>query len=262
MRLLLLAVLFSIAAVAADEGQFRTWREYLGGADSSQYSSLTEINKSNVKQLAVAWTYSTGDSKEYLFNPLVVPTIITLVPKGDPGADTRAAAPPHPAPIPLAGPFIHYTAPYTSFISKSTRLPSITPPWFRMTAYDLNNGTIEWQVPYGSVPALAAQGHADTGVLQQQRGGPVVTAGGLIFAATNDKKFRAYDEDTGKVIWETNLPAAAEGVPAVYEIGGREFLVICAAAGNGPAVTLVGSNPAAAASAPQGAYIAFALPKH
>jgi glucose dehydrogenase len=189
------------------------------------------------------------------------PTIITLVPKGAPGADTKAATPAHPAPIPLDGPFIHYTAPYTSFLSKSTRLPSITPPWFQMTAYDLNNGTIEWQIPYGSVPALAEQGHADTGVLQQQRGGPVVTAGGLIFAATNDKKFRAYDEDTGKVIWETDLPAAAEGVPAVYEMAGREFIVISAAAGNGPAVTLPESNSGAAAPAPQGAYIAFALPK-
>jgi quinoprotein glucose dehydrogenase len=188
------------------------------------------------------------------------PTIITLVPKGEPGADMRAAAPPRPAPIPLAGPFIHYTAPYTSFLSKSTRLPSITPPWFQMTAYDLNKGTIEWQVPYGDVRELAEQGHADTGVLQQQRGGPVVTAGGLIFAATNDKRFRAYDEDTGRVMWEADLPAAAEGVPAVYEIGGREFIVICAAAGNGPTVTLPGSN-AAASPAPQGAYIAFALPK-
>jgi quinoprotein glucose dehydrogenase len=72
----------------------------------------------------------------------------------------------------------------------------------------------------------------------------VVAAGGLIFAATNDKKFRAYDADTGKVIWETILPASAEGVPAVYEIGGREYIALCVAAGNGP-----------------GAYVAFALPR-
>jgi quinoprotein glucose dehydrogenase len=113
-----------------------------------------------------------------------------------------------------------------------------------MTAYDLNSGTIKWQIPYGSVPSLAAQGHTDTGGVQQQRGGPVVTAGGLIFAATNDKKFRAYDEDTGKIVWETTLPATAEGVPAVYEVGGREYIAICAAAGAGP-----------------GSYIALALPR-
>jgi quinoprotein glucose dehydrogenase len=72
----------------------------------------------------------------------------------------------------------------------------------------------------------------------------VVTASGLILAATNDKKFRVYDADTGKVIWETGLPASAEGVPAVYEIGGREFIALCVAAGNGP-----------------GSYLAFALPR-
>src|SRR5205085_11328369 len=118
---------------------------------------------------------------------------------------------------------------------------------------------IKWQVPYGSVPALAAQRHPDTGSLQQQRGGPVVTAGGLLFAATNDRKLRAYDPDNGKVVWETNLPAAAEGVPAVYEAGGREYIVICAAAGNGPGVTLADSN--AAATPATGAYVAFTLPK-
>jgi quinoprotein glucose dehydrogenase len=190
------------------------------------------------------------------------PTIITLVPKGAPGADTRAAAPPRPAPIPIDGPFTHYTAPYTSFRSQSTRLPTLSPPWFHMTAYDLNSGTIKWQAPYGSVPALAEQGHADTGALEQQRGGPVVTAGGLIFAATNDKKLRAYDQDTGKVVWEFNLPAAAEGVPAVYEVDGREYIAICAAAGNGPTVTLPGANPPATTAQPAaGAYIAFVLPK-
>ena len=172
------------------------------------------------------------------------PTIITLVPPGSPNSDKRAATPPHPAPVPIDGPFLHYTAPYTQFTSQTTKLPTLSPPWFQMTAYDMNAGTIKWQIPYSSVPSLVAQGHTDTGGVQQQRGGPVVTSGGLIFAATNDKKLRAYDEDTGKTIWETTLPAAAEGVPAVYEISGREYIVVCAAAGGGP-----------------GSYIAFALPR-
>jgi quinoprotein glucose dehydrogenase len=171
------------------------------------------------------------------------PAIVTITPPGNSAADQKGKAVPHAPPVtPVDGEFTHYTAPYTQFVSAS-RLPSLSPPWFQLTAYDLNAGTIKWQIPYGTVPSLAAEGHADTGAVQQQRGGPVVTASGLIFAATNDKKFRAYDADTGKVIWETDLPASAEGVPAVYEIGGREYVALCVAAGNGP-----------------GSYLTFALP--
>ncbi len=173
------------------------------------------------------------------------PTIITITPPGNSAADLKGKAVPHAPPItPVDGAFTHYTAPYTQFVSQSSRLPSLSPPWFQLTAYDLNAGTIRWQIPYGTVPSLAVQGHTDTGAVQQQRGGPVVTAGGLILAATNDKKFRVYDVDTGKAIWETDLPASAEGVPAVYEIGGREYIALCVAAGSGP-----------------GAYMAFALPR-
>jgi quinoprotein glucose dehydrogenase len=171
------------------------------------------------------------------------PTIVTITPPGNSAADQKGKAVPHAPPVtPVDGAFTHYAAPYTQFVSAS-RLPSLSPPWFQLTAYDLNAGTIKWQIPYGTVPSLADEGHAETGAVQQQRGGPVVTASGLIFSATNDKKFRAYDTDTGKVIWETDLPASAEGVPAVYEIGGREYVALCDAAGNGP-----------------GSYIVFALP--
>ena len=81
----------------------------------------------------------------------------------------------------------------------------------------------------------------------------MVTAGGLLFSGTaSDRKFRAYDRDTGKVLWEANLPEAAEGVPSVYEVNGREYVVLCAAAGNGMM----------SARAPQraGAYLVYALP--
>src|SRR4029077_3062046 len=97
--------------------------------------------------------------------------------------------------------------------------------------------------------------------LEQQSGGAVGSGGGLIFAATNDKKLRAYDQDTGKVVWEFNLPSAAEGVPAVYEEDGREYIAICAAGGNGPTMTLHGVTPAAEGQPAAGAYIAFVLPK-
>jgi glucose dehydrogenase len=190
------------------------------------------------------------------------PTLLSLVPPDSPrakGSPGWSATPLPRGKVPVDGAFIHYAGPNQGFVSQSTRLPSISPPWFSMTAYDLNTGTIMWQVPYGTVAALSEQGHSDTGVISSQRGGPVVTASGLIFSATNDKKFRAWDAETGKVIFEASLPAASEGVPSVYEIGGREFIAICAAQGDGPRVTIPGAKPAGAA--PQNAYVVFALPK-
>jgi len=121
-----------------------------------------------------------------------------------------------------------------------------------LTAYDLNTGDIQWQVPLGEVTAIAAEGHTRTGS-HFPRAGLVATGGGLIFSATtSDRKFRAYDRDTGKVIWETSTAEAAEGVPAVYEIGGREYIVLCVAAGNG-----ITGGPSAKKA---GAYVAYALP--
>ena len=76
-------------------------------------------------------------------------------------------------------------------------LPPIGPPWSQLTAYDLNKGTILWQIPNGEMPELAASGTRDTGS-QGARAGMVVTAGGLIFIGTPDRKLRAYDQDTGQ----------------------------------------------------------------
>ncbi len=85
-----------------------------------------------------------------------------------------------------------------------------------------------------------------------------MTAGGLVFVATSsDRKLRAYDEDTGKVVWETNLPAAAEGVPAAYEVGGRQYIALCVAGGNG----MMARGVLAPQAAAPGQYMVFALPK-
>jgi quinoprotein glucose dehydrogenase len=169
------------------------------------------------------------------------------------------ASPPPPgrsfaALIPLADPTAapqRYWAP-VDFMLASNRLSAIGPPWSQLTAYDLNTGSIKWQVPLGEVTALAADGHTDTGS-HWPRGGLIATAGGLLLAATtSDRKFRAYDKDTGKVIWETSIAEASEGVPAVYEVGGREYIVLCVATGNG-----IMGGPAAQKA---GAYVAYALP--
>ncbi len=126
--------------------------------------------------------------------------------------------------------------------------PAISPPWGTLNALDLNSGAMRWKIPFGEFPDLAAKGLTNTG--SDNYGGPVVTAGGLLFiGATNfDKKFHAYDKLTGKLLWETTLPAAGNATPAVYQLRGREYIVIaCGGGKNG---------------APSGsAIVAFALPK-
>jgi quinoprotein glucose dehydrogenase len=144
------------------------------------------------------------------------------------------------------------------FMVTSSGLSAIAPPWSSMTAYDLNTGAIRWKIPLGEVPELAAKGFAHTGA-HYPKVGPVVTAGGLIFTGTRDRKARALDTETGKVLWEFELKAALEGIPAVYEVGGREYVVFCAAA---QATTRMHATPGhPAANGPiDGAYVAFALP--
>jgi quinoprotein glucose dehydrogenase len=108
---------------------------------------------------------------------------------------------------------------------RSNGLSAIGPPWSQLTAYDLNTGTIMWQIPNGDVSATTF-GLTGTGS-HAPRGGVVATATGLVFVGTSsDRKFRAYDADTGKVLWQYDLPAAQEGVPAVYSVDGREYVAV------------------------------------
>jgi quinoprotein glucose dehydrogenase len=144
------------------------------------------------------------------------------------------------------------------FMFTSSGLPAIAPPWTSLTAYDLNSGTIRWQIPLGDVPELAAQGFKSTGS-HFPKVGPVVTAGGLIFTGTRDRKVRAIDAQTGKVLWEATLDAALEGMPAVYAVNGREYVVFCAAAQATTHTHDLPGHPALRDPIP-GAYVAFALP--
>jgi quinoprotein glucose dehydrogenase len=146
------------------------------------------------------------------------------------------------------------------FMLMGNGLTSIGPPWSQITAYDLNTGTIKWQIPDGGVNALAEQGHPNTGALAP-RGGIVATASGLLFIATvSDRKFRAYDQDSGQILWEKDLPTGAEGVPAVYDIAGRQYIALCAAAGDGnPAVRIDSGKPPVPPG--PGSYVVFALPR-
>ena len=126
--------------------------------------------------------------------------------------------------------------------------PPLTPPWGTLNAIDLDAGTIKWRIPFGEYPELVAKGLRHTG--SDNYGGPVVTAGGLLFiGATNfDRKFHAYDKLTGKLLWESTLPAAGNATPSIYTIDGREYVVIVCGGGKN--------------DAPSGSSIvAFALPQ-
>jgi quinoprotein glucose dehydrogenase len=127
--------------------------------------------------------------------------------------------------------------------------PAVAPPWGTLNAIDLNTGEYAWKIPLGEYPDLAAKGMKNTG--SENYGGPVVTAGGLVFiAATNfDKKFRAFDKRTGALLWETTLPLAGNSTPITYELGGRQYVVIHATGGK-----------SGRGSASGGVYVAFSLP--
>jgi quinoprotein glucose dehydrogenase len=114
--------------------------------------------------------------------------------------------------------------------------PAISPPWGTLNAIDLNSGQYVWRIPFGSYPELVAQGMSDTG--SENYGGPIVTAGGLLFigATSFDKKFRAYDKRTGKLLWEAALPAAGIATPSTYRANGKQFVVIAAGGGRPPQV--------------------------
>jgi quinoprotein glucose dehydrogenase len=135
---------------------------------------------------------------------------------------------------------------YNTFLDQEG-YPAIAPPWGELCAVDLNNGTIAWRVPLGEHPELTARGVPQTGT--ENFGGTIVTAGGLVFiGGTRDEKFHAFDKATGKLLWETKLPAGGYATPATYSVGDRQLVVI-AASGGGKLGTQLGDS-----------IMAFALP--
>jgi quinoprotein glucose dehydrogenase len=188
-------------------------------------------------------------------------------PEGAGGASSSGAAPAVPAPPPAppapavipgapAG-FVAYNSPYDFMNNFANGMSAIGPPWSQLTAYDLNTGKIIWRVPDGEMPGLPG-GKTEQGSYAP-RGGITATAGGLLFVGTSsDRKLRAYDQDTGKVLWSMDVPAAVEGVASVYEAGGREYVVFCVGGGRGlfaPRGVGIAADPGVAQ------YMAFALPK-
>lgn len=126
--------------------------------------------------------------------------------------------------------------------------PAIAPPWGTFSAIDLKTGKYLWRIPLGEYPDLVATGMKNTG--SENYGGPVVTAGGVVFigATVYDRKFRAFDNRTGQLLWETLLPFAGVATPSTYMLDGKQYVVIAASGGRDP------KGPTG------GMYVAFALP--
>jgi quinoprotein glucose dehydrogenase len=125
--------------------------------------------------------------------------------------------------------------------------PAIKPPWGTLNAVDLNTGDIKWTVPLGEYPELTARGIPPTGT--ENYGGPVVTAGGLIFiGASADETFRVFDRETGAILWSAKLPFGGNATPSTYMIDGRQYVVISAGGGKS-------GRPKG------GSLVAFALPR-
>ncbi|MBW7892872.1 MAG: pyrroloquinoline quinone-dependent dehydrogenase, partial [Chitinophagaceae bacterium] len=134
---------------------------------------------------------------------------------------------------------------YNKFLTKEG-YPAISPPWGTLTAVDLSTGLHKWQIPFGEYEEFKSKGIPPTG--RENYGGPVVTAGGLIFiGASDDAKFRAIHVRNGEILYETDLPATGFATPAVYSVKGRQYVVIAAG----------GSKWGGKKS---DAYVAFALP--
>jgi quinoprotein glucose dehydrogenase len=169
---------------------------------------------------------------------------------------TAAAAPTHTAnsaqPDPSAaqkgaalGQIPYTTTGYNRWLD-ANGYPAIKPPWGTLNAIDLNTGEYLWRTPLGEFPELTAKGVPPTGT--ENYGGPVVTAGGLVFiAASKDEHLRAFDKKTGKELWKFKLPAGGYATPSTYAVNGRQYVVI--ACGGGKCGTPSGD-----------AYMAFCLP--
>ncbi len=137
----------------------------------------------------------------------------------------------------------------------------LAPPWSQIMAYDLNTGVILWKKPLGQDLDVAKAGGKDTGVPRgSQRQGMIVTSTGLVFSTARDGKFRAFDADNGAVLWEHDLPMSTEGLPAIYEVKGKHYIVVNATTMQTWGLNTRESGIGSTEPMGKGGYVVFALP--
>jgi quinoprotein glucose dehydrogenase len=136
----------------------------------------------------------------------------------------------------------------------------VNPPYTTLTAYDLNRGTIKWQIGLGDDLRIVGQGIKGTGTAANIKGGLITTAAGLVFATAGDHKVHVYDSGTGKQIGELPLGASTTGAPSMYELGGKQYLLVTAAAGGGRRGAETNAPNVPAGEGPTG-IVAYALPQ-
>ncbi|MBI4165297.1 MAG: PQQ-binding-like beta-propeller repeat protein [Acidobacteria bacterium] len=208
-----------------------------------EFPSLVKIGE-KLSQAEIARIIREGRGRMPNFSHLGTDGIAAVTQFLSTGEDKEYTAP--------AGPLPAYWTKYTfggynKFLDKDG-YPGFVPPWGTLNAINLDTGEYVWKIPFGEFPELAAKGLTNTG--SENYGGAIVTAGGLLFigATDHDRKFHAFDKLTGKLLWEATLPAAGNATPAMYEIKGRQYIVIAAGGGKW-------GEPSG------GSYVAFALPK-
>lgn len=219
----------------------------LRGNPASGYPSLVNIasrrNRESVANLVAhgkgmmpAFPKFTDEQKKSLIAFLFQDEEAAVVPSKEPGLETKAKT----------NAEVSYSiSGYSKFLDRDG-MPAIRPPWGTLNAIDLNTGEYVWKIPYGEIPELKGKGADAQGA--ESYGGPVVTASGLLFiAGTKDGYFRIYDKSNGKLLWQTQLPAAAFATPSTYAVNGKQYIVMAC---GGTKLGAKGGD----------SYVAFALP--